>query len=33
MKVGMLVSSLFPIIGTLLLIFVIRYFKKAQTAR
>lgn len=33
MKVGMLISSLFPITGAILLIFVIRYFKKAKTAR
>ncbi|NLK28371.1 MAG: MFS transporter [Clostridiales bacterium] len=28
MKAGMLVSAIFPMIGTLLLIFIIRYFKK-----
>lgn len=30
MKTGMLVSSLFPIIGTVLLLFVIRYFKRRR---
>lgn len=33
MKAGMLVSSLFPIMGMVLLIFVVRYFKKANPAR
>ena len=28
MKAGMLVTAIFPIIGTILLLFVIRYFKK-----
>lgn len=32
MKVGMLTSSLFPILGVLLLIFMIKYFKKTSAA-
>lgn len=31
LKAGMLVSALFPILGTILLIFIIRYFKKTKS--
>lgn len=30
MKAGMLVSAIFPIVGTILLVFIIRYFKKSK---
>ena len=30
MKVGMLVTAIFPIVGTVLLLFIIRYFKRAK---
>ena len=32
MKAGMLVASVFPILGTLLLVYICRYFKKNKTA-
>ena len=30
MKAGMLVSAIFPIVGTILVLFIIRYFKKVK---